>query len=56
MILIRSRVGEDGNPAMGDKHQAKNLPKDLRVSDLMRAINGVNRVNTNFNRFNKVGV
>jgi len=46
MNLIRSRVGEDGNPVLrgNESRQGKSPPKHLRVSDLIRAMNGANWV------------
>lgn len=43
-ILIRSRVGEDGNLVLKEteNHQGRSPTKHLRVSDLIRAMSGVN--------------
>ena len=40
--------------AEGDNHQRTGSPEYLRVSDLIRAMIGVNWVITDFNQFNKV--
>ena len=46
MILIRSRVGEGGSTvSFEDIHQAKVRVSHLRMSDLIRAVNGANWVN-----------